>query len=436
MSNQDKSPKMGDAATPLTIKQVLQIKNYRWLWLGQIVSNFGDSLTHFALILLVNKISGGSTGAIAGLLIAIGLPMATIGLAAGVMVDRFPRRRVMILSDIARAIMVIGFILYALLGWESIWILYVVAFLHSAVNSFFMPARSAITPNLVPAEGLLAANSLGQISMVIFRVVGTAAAGFLIGVLNVYWLVFTIDGFTFLLSAFFISQIVLSEEVKAVSGGVSEQLHQLRSELTVGLRALISNKLLAGISVGVAAAMLGLGAINVLLPVIVINELNLAETWFGLIEFSQVAAMIISGLFMTALAARFRPTHIAATSLLFVGLITFFFVSLNHLWQLFPILFAIGLFITPMQAASSTIMQTSTDESMLGRVGSALNAIIQVATLVSMFAAGLLAESLGSRMVFLIGGCIVCTAAVLMALIFRGSEPVHVHEAELQEAIS
>ncbi|MFK7800401.1 MAG: MFS transporter [Anaerolineae bacterium] len=428
----------GDSTTPLTIKEVLKIKNYRWLWLGQIVSNFGDSLTHFALILLVNSLTDGSTGAIAGLLIAIGLPLATIGLAAGVLVDRFPRRRVMILSDVTRAVLVIGFILYAWLDWQNIWILYGLAFLHSTVNSFFMPARSAITPNLVPAEGLMSANSLGQMSMVLFRVIGTAAAGFLVGVLGAYWLVFVLDGLTFLLSAFFISQIVLDEETKERIGGTSEQLAQLKVELASGLRLLVSNRRLAGIAVGFAAAMLGLGAINVLLPVIVINELMVAETWFGLIEFSQVAAMILSGLFVTALAARFKATHIAAVSLFCVGTITLFFAPLNQLWQLFPILFAIGLFITPMQAASATLMQTSTDEAMLGRVGSALNGIIQIATLASMFAAGLLAESLGSRTVFLIGGGIVCMAALLMALIFRGSEQFSGTEqqAEFQEAIS
>ena len=83
MTNQVADPMMGDEVEPLSIPEILKIANYRWLWLGQIVSNFGDSLTHFGLILLVNEMTGGSTKAIAGLLIALGLPMATIGLLAG-----------------------------------------------------------------------------------------------------------------------------------------------------------------------------------------------------------------------------------------------------------------------------------------------------------------------------------------------------------------
>lgn len=443
MTNQTIDPTLGDGPAPLSIPDVLKIPNYRWLWLGQIVSNFGDSLTHFGLILLINEFTGGSTGAIAGLLIAFGLPMATVGLMAGVLVDRFPRRMVMILSDLSRAILVIAFILFALMGWQNIWFLYVVSFLHATVNSFFMPARQAITPNLVPEEGLMAANSLGQISMVIFRVMGTAAAGFLVGVLDAYWAVFTVDALTFVLSAFFISRIVLSESTKEAVGDLGQQVGQMFKEMGDGLSVIRSNRLLIGITVGFSAAMLGLGATNVLLPGVVINELQVAETWFGLIELAQASAMVISGLFVTALAARYKASNIIWIALLGTGLLMFGFVPLSQLWHLFPILFAVGLLMTPMQASSATIMQTVTDEEMLGRVGSVINAAIQTASLFSMFVAGMLAEWLGSRTVFLISALMLCGAAFLMGLIFRGQDipslsksDINVSQQELQEAVS
>ncbi len=424
MSEQAHDPTLGDGPVPLSIPDVLKIPNMKWLWLGQIVSNFGDSLTHFGLILLVNEMTGGSTGSIAGLLIAFGLPMATVGLVAGVLVDRFPRRQIMILSDISRAIMVVAFIVYALMGWESLWFLYVVSFLHATVNSFFAPARQAITPNLVPAEGLMAANSLAQISMVIFRVMGTAAAGFLVGVLDAYWAIFTIDALTFLLSAFFISRIVLSESAKEVTGDLQAQVQQALSELGEGLGVIRSSRILLGTLVGFAAAMLGIGAINVLLPVIVINELMVSETWFGLLELAQASAMVLSGLLVTGLAARFKPTQITSVALFLAGVISFGFIPLTQLWQLFIILFGFGLIMTPMQASAATILQTSTDEAMLGRVGSVLGAITQVATLISMFAAGLLAEDVGSRNVFLIAGIVIVGASIAMTLIYRGIKPI------------
>lgn len=443
MNDETHAPLEGDGPTPLSIPDVLKIPNMKWLWLGQIVSNFGDSLTHFGLILLINEMTGGSTESIAGLLIALGLPMATIGLVAGVLVDRFPRRRIMILSDVSRALLVVAFIVYALMGWENIWFLYTVAFLHATVNSFFMPARQAITPNLVPAEGLMAANSLAQISMVIFRVMGTAAAGFLVGVLDAYWAVFTIDAFTFLLSAFFISRIVLSESAKEVVGDYQMQVRQAISELGEGLDVIRSSRILVGTLVGFAAAMLGIGAINVLLPVIVINELLVSETWFGLLELAQASAMVLSGLLVTGLAARFKPTQITSVALFLTGVISFAFIPLTQLWQLFFILFGFGLIMTPLQASAATILQTSTDEAMLGRVGSVLGAITQVATLISMFAAGLLAEDVGTRNVFLISGILIICASLVMALIYSGIKPVEPNlsdeidsQTHIKEAIS
>ncbi|MEM9773489.1 MAG: MFS transporter [Chloroflexota bacterium] len=436
MADNVHTPTSGDEAAPLSIKDVLQIKNYRQLWFGQIISVFGDSLTNFGLVLLVNQITQGSAASIAGLLIAIGLPMATIGLVAGVLVDRFSRRRVMILSNIMSGVMVCCFILYAVMGWQNLWFLYAVAFINSTIDSFFMPARSAITPNLVPANGLMAANSLGQISMVLFRVIGTAVAGFIIGVFDAYWAVFTLDVITFMFAAFFISRIVLVEKPQRSSGNATEQIRNIRVELSEGLRTIGRNRLLTGIAVGFGAAMLGLGAINVLLPIIVINELNVAETWFAALEFSQASAMIISGIFVTALAARFKSTRISSVALFLLGIFVLFLTPLNALWQLFPILFAIGLAVTPMQAASATIMQTATDKAMLGRVGSVVNAIIQVASLISMMAAGLLAETLSSRAVFLISGTIVCSAALLMMWIFRGAESAETAEKTVfQEAL-
>ena len=75
-----------------------------------------------------------------------------------------------------------------------------------------------------------------------------------------------------------------------------------------------------------------------------------------------------------------------------------------------------------MQASASTIMQTSTDKAMLGRVGSVVGAIIQVATLISMFAAGIVAEALGTRTVFIISGVIIIVASGMMGVIFNGAE--------------
>jgi MFS family permease len=96
--------------TTVTARDLLKIRDFRLLWLGQIISNFGDALTHLTLVLYINRITSGDAQAIAWLLIALALPMATLGLVAGVFVDRWDRKRVMIISDGLRAVLTLGFV--------------------------------------------------------------------------------------------------------------------------------------------------------------------------------------------------------------------------------------------------------------------------------------------------------------------------------------
>jgi MFS family permease len=156
----------------IAARDLLKIRDFRFLWLGQIVSNFGDALTHLTLVLFINRVTGGDAQAIAWLLIVLALPTAVLGLIAGVFVDRWNRKHVMIISDGLRAVLTLGFVIAAVS--EQLWLIYLLAFLHATVSSFFAPARSAVVPRVVPKEGLLAANSLSQMSVVLFRVLGTA----------------------------------------------------------------------------------------------------------------------------------------------------------------------------------------------------------------------------------------------------------------------
>ena len=94
---------------PLGVRAVLRIRNYRILWLGQLVSEAGDGLTNLALLLLVNALTG-STAALAGMAIVLAIPPLTIGLVAGTYADRIDRRRIMLASDLLRAVVVLGFI--------------------------------------------------------------------------------------------------------------------------------------------------------------------------------------------------------------------------------------------------------------------------------------------------------------------------------------
>lgn len=411
----------GGVTAPLSIKDVLKLSDFRQLWYGQTISNFGDALTGLALVFLVNDLSGGSVTAIAYLMIAIGLPAATLGMAAGALVDRLPKRTVMLWSDLVRTFFIAGYLLVVWFGVDNILWIYLLAFTQATLGAFFNPAKGALIPRIVPPEGLTAANSLSQMTTVITGVLGAAVAGLVIGVYGLYWPVFTIDVISTLFSVFFIWRLVHRETDLPPLSGFQATVSDIRTDLRVGLQVIFGNRLLIGILFGFGFTMLALGAVNVLLPPLLINDLMLSEAWFGLVQLSQTVGMVLSGLLVGLIATRFKATRIVTVSLFVIGVGVACFAGVTALWQLFIVLFVVGLMITPLQAVGMTIMQLNSPQEMLGRVGAALNAVNQIAALVSMFAAGYMADLWGMRTVFASSGILITIVACLMGLIFLGA---------------
>jgi MFS family permease len=402
---------------PAGLKDLLKNRNFKFLWLGQIVSDFGDSLTMLALLILVNQITG-SAAAIATMFIVLLLPQVTVGLVAGVYVDRLDRKRIMVVSDLVRGALVLGFVGVALLGTaDYLWLMYLIGFLQATVGTLFTPARSAIIPNIVPQSALLSANSISQTSRVIFGLLGTAAAGVLIGLTCEMWVPFVIDSLTFFASALLIWRIKTPRHV--AEPGSKGDWRAVFGQLGEGIGIIAHSRILAGTLVGMAVTMLGLGAVNVLMVPLIINDMQLPATWFGLIEFVQTAAMILSGSLVAVLAARLKPTGMVSTGLSLLGVVIGSIALANNLIVLGIIIFAAGLLITPIQAGIATIMQTNVDNKARGRVGAALNSVISVSQLVSMGLAGTLAEVIGVRNVFLAGGVLTLAAGLAFVAIMK-----------------
>ena len=403
------------------LRNLIRIPDFRRLWLAQAISYFGDSLTIFGLLFLVQRLTG-NAASVAGVLIAMSLPMLVVGLGAGVWVDRLNRKQVMIWSDILRALLVPLFLIVRTA--DQIWMLYVVAFLVASISSFFAPARGALIPKIVGMDKLMAANSISESSRVLFGVLGTAAAGILVGMFDGFEIVFTVDALTFATSAVLVGRLSVSGAPEDF-GGVKERQPAL-IEFMAGMRVIKRSRLLMGMLVGAGITMFGLGAVNALLVPFVVGELALKETWFGLLEASQSISMILAGALAAVAATRLKPTTVIPIGLGAAGIVVGLFAGITSVWQLGALLFVMGWFITPLQASFSTIVQTETPPEMLGRTGAALNAAFTASSVAAMAIAGGAAAVIGVRNVFLAGGVIVGLAALVTTVMFRGASPARV----------
>src|SRR4051812_10431382 len=177
----------------------LRLREFRLLFSGQVVSNIGDWLDYLALAVLIAYVWEKGPGALAALAVVLAIPWIAVAPFSGVLVDRWPKKWVMIGSDLARAAVVTGLVFAPNLGTVL-----VLAFLKTTFSTFFMPAEQASIRRIVPEELLHQANSLSQFVMQATKVIGPAIGGLLVAATSPRF-VFGIDAATFLVSATILS---------------------------------------------------------------------------------------------------------------------------------------------------------------------------------------------------------------------------------------
>lgn len=205
--------------------------NFRRLWAGSIVSLFGDWFNTIALYSLVSTLTG-SPLALGAVFIFKMLPWGLASPIAGVLVDRFNRRWLMIGSDLVRAVVVLGFLLIDDAG-DVPW-LYALIALQVIVGAVFQPAKSASLPNIVTPRELLTANALMSATWSVMLAVGAALGGF-----ATEWLgedaVFLIDSATYLVSALFIFATTIPQATDEPAGPILKTAY---GEILAGWRHL------------------------------------------------------------------------------------------------------------------------------------------------------------------------------------------------------
>ena len=214
---------------------------FRALWLAQVISLTGDWFNTIASVIIVNRYSPSGL-AVSGLFIARALPPFLLSPVAGVIADRFDRRKVLVLSDVLRAGIVLGFLLVD--RPERLWLLYVLTVLQFSVSAFFEPARAAIVPALVESDELILANTLSSITWSAMLALGGAIGGLTASLFGVR-VSLIVDAASFLGSAAFVISIPGQFRVEAVHALESgwqnfvDGLSYVRKNLDVGLVTLV-----------------------------------------------------------------------------------------------------------------------------------------------------------------------------------------------------
>lgn len=399
---------------------VLRNRHFLALWLGQVISNVGDYFYFLAVPITVNRLTG-STTAMALSMMSIFLPQLLFGLVAGVFVDRWNRKQTMIVADLLRGLVVL--LCLTIRSADQVWIFFLVGFLVSSASRFFFPARSAAIPLIVKKNELMIANGLSQITQTVALIAGSALAGFAIG----FWgeqVAFIADSISYFISAALILTIKVPHNPSSSPGKQhgSGQLRAVWQEMVMGLSFIKGSQVLVGVLMSLGVIQLGIGAMQVIWVPFFQNYFGVGPEGLGIVDSAQGFGMAVGAIAIGFLAARLKRKTIIGVGITGIGGL----VALMGLSPVFVLVlglsFLLGLLLSPVQAALSTVIQLAVPDDKMGRVNSAIGTASSTAMLISMAVVGVIGDVVSLRLIYVVSGVIIALGGVASLFFIPESE--------------
>ena len=390
---------------------VLRNRSFRRIWTAQLVSTIGDSLTYLAAGIIVYRITG-SALSVGLMLMATAVPTLVVGLIAGVVVDRFDRKKIMVISDIIRAGLVasLPFLVSLDRPGSEMW-LYVIVALSSSVTQFFSPANESVLPEIASDEELGAANAIMAIAQIGSTAIGFAAAGFLATTKSIE-LVFFIDAATFLFSATMISLV----RIKPLEATEHTTLGEQIRNIGYGASFIWRTPILRSLNIVRIPVLIAFGMQNVLLLPFAIKVLHANEAQYGLQEGLTSIGFVIGSLLMARWADRLREGQWLVLSFLAMGAMSLAYSLQSMVWTAIILVSVSGLMNAPSFVAGRLINQRNTPREARGRVFSTSYVLRDVVYLGGMGLAGL-ADVFPVQTVFFVSSLVVIGAGLIAGVL-------------------
>jgi MFS transporter, DHA3 family, macrolide efflux protein len=394
---------MAPTAEQLSFKEVFRIGGLRCLWIGQLISVFGDFLALFAVIGYVSFKLHGTPEQVTGISIAYLIPLAFFGPLAGVFVDRWNVKVTMIASDLTRSVLALSLVFV-----HNIWAIYAIFFAISMVSSFFTPAQSVTVRAIVPKEGLMSANALLMQAMQITRILSPSAASAIVAALGIS-ACYYVDAASFLFSALMLSQIAINRTTAAPSAsGVKSVLDQLFS----GMKFIFTHAAISFVVLAMGAGMFAMSCFGPLIAIYVRDLLKAGNGLYGVLSSLIGVGMLVGSFLLQRLTKGRRKEMVVLAGLLMVGfaiLITalFKFTAVTAL-GMFGVGFGVAFIIAPSQA----LFQQETPITMVGRVSSSVMSVLTFSQVVGLMISGTIAQAIGIQNLFLASAAMLAGVAI------------------------
>lgn len=394
-------------------------KNIAYFIGGQSISLFGSSLVQYAIIWHITLET--QSGFVMTLSILAGfIPSLFLSPFAGVWVDRFNRKLIIILADSFIAIMTLGTAILFYFGYGSISLLLVISAFRSLGNAVHTPAVQAYIPELVPEDKLMKVQGINngiQSTMMIITPVLSAA---LLASVELF-VIFFIDALTAVLGIFTLLIFVNSLRPQAKHIGKVEYFNDIK----MGINYIRHHNFLVPFFIFTAMVLFFVAPIAFLSPLQTIFKFG-PETWrLSFVEVSFALGMMIGGFSIAAWEGLKNRIHTMALALLFMGLFSIVLSITNIFWAYLLAMFIIGLSLPYYNSPAYVMVQEKVDSEYLGRVFSVMGMISSSMMPIGMIVFGPLADVWDVNYIVILSGIMMMLIALSLIynrkLVFAGS---------------
>jgi MFS family permease len=398
------------------VRTVLLRRDLALVWLGGLISLTGDRALLIALPVFVYQQTG-STLATAAMFTANYLPSVLLGTIAGVFVDRWSRKQIMVVTNLMQGVVML--LLLLVRSGEWLWLVYLVIFVETCIAMFFQPAEGALLPSLIGEEQLVQANALVGLNNNIARLAGPALGGLLIGIFGLQS-VALFDSASFLIAGGMIALISATAPPASDNqpGEVASAWMRMWREWRDGLRLVVRSRAIAVLFLVVNLTSFGGAMIDPLYTPFMLDVVHADAVALGWLSTATAIGGIFGGLLLGRFGLRARPIYLVGVGTIVAGICLLVMYHLTVLSGVLVFGFLLGIPLVGSNAGLETFAQTNTPDRYRGRVFGAIGTTNALVGLASLAISGIFGEIVGIvPMLTVAAGITICAGIVALVAI-------------------